>query len=172
MPKPRDTFVLMRGAYDKKGEKVSAGIPTFLASHREQDHGDKPRGSLTRLDLAKWLVSAENPLTARVIANRYWQIFFGTGLVKTAEDFGTQGEFPSHPELLDWLAVQFRESGWDVKALVKLMVMSATYRESSAVTPEHLAKDPDNRLLARMSRLRLPAEFIRDQALAVSGLLN
>src|SRR5262245_30871785 len=172
MAKPRDTFVLTRGAYDKKGEKVTAGIPTFLASHREPDHGDKPRGSPSRLDLAKWLVSTENPLTTRVIANRYWQMFFGTGLVKTAEDFGTQGEFPSHPELLDWLAVQFRESGWDVKALVKMIVMSATYRQSSAVLAEHLAKDPDNRLLARAPRLRLPAEFIRDQALAVSGLMN
>jgi hypothetical protein len=167
MPKPRDTFVLMRGAYDKKGEKVTAAIPEFLSKHET-----KSSGANTRLDLAKWLVSAENPLTARVIANRYWQMFFGTGLVKTAEDFGTQGEFPSHPELLDWLAVQFRESGWNVKALVKMIVMSATYRQSSAVTAEYLAKDPENRLLARSSRLRLPAEFIRDQALAVSGLLN
>jgi hypothetical protein len=166
MLKPRDTFVLMRGAYDKKGEKVAAGIPEFLGKHETKS------ASPTRLDLANWLVSAENPLTARVIANRYWQMFFGTGLVKTAEDFGTQGEFPSHPELLDWLAVQFRESGWDVKALVKMIVMSETYRQSSAMTHDHLAKDPENRLLARASRLRLPAEFIRDQALAVSGLLN
>jgi hypothetical protein len=178
MPKPRDTFVLMRGEYDKKGEKVAAGIPTFLASHgvyprgEDENHGDKPRGSPSRLDLAKWLVSAENPLTARVVANRYWQMFFGTGLVKTAEDFGTQGEFPSHPELLDWLAVQFRESGWNVKALVKMIVMSSTYRQSSAVTLAHQTKDPENRLLARTPRLRLQAEFIRDQALAVSGLLN
>jgi hypothetical protein len=167
MPQPRDTFVLIRGAYDKKGEKVTAALPAVLLE--KPISADRP---LNRLDLARWIVSEDNPLTARVIVNRYWQMFFGTGLVKTSEDFGTQGEFPSHPELLDWLAVHFRESGWNVKQLVKMIVMSATYRQDSRVRPEHLQKDPENRLLARAPRLRLPAEFIRDQALAVSGLLN
>jgi len=167
MPQPRDTFVLIRGAYDKKGEKVTAALPAVLLE--KPISADRP---LNRLDLARWIVSEDNPLTARVIVNRYWQMFFGTGLVKTSEDFGTQGEFPSHPELLDWLAVHFRDSGWNVKQLVKMMVMSATYRQDSRVGPEHLRKDPENRLLARAPRLRLPAEFIRDQALAVSGLLN
>jgi Protein of unknown function (DUF1553) len=106
------------------------------------------------------------------MVNRYWQMYFGTGIVKTSEDFGVQGEWPTHPDLLDWLAVEFRESGWDVKHMQKLIVMSSTYRRSSRVTPEVLAKDPENRLLARQTRLRMPAEFIRDQALAVSGLLN
>lgn len=165
MPKPRDTFILERGQYDKKGEKVTAGVPSALPPLPK----DAP---VNRLGLAQWLVSAEQPLTARVTVNRYWQMFFGTGLVKSSEDFGSQGELPSHPELLDWLAVDFRESGWDVKRLVKMIVTSQAYQQSSAVTKEHLAKDPENRLLARQSRLRLPAEFIRDQALAVSGLLN
>src|SRR5262249_50968699 len=107
MPKPRDTFILVRGAYDKRGEKVTTGTPATLPSLKA--------GTPNRLDLAKWLTSPEHPLTARVTVNRYWQMFFGTGLVKTAEDFGTQGEYPSHPELLDWLAVEFRESGWDVR---------------------------------------------------------
>jgi len=176
MPKPRDTFVLVRGAYDKKGDKVTAGIPEALGSLPKDAPPD-------RLGLARWLVSADHPLTARVAVNRYWQLFFGTGLVKTAEDFGAQGEQPSHPELLDWLAVQFRESGWDVKALVRMMVTSATYRQSSGITdspsanpkseiPNPKLVDPENRLLSRAPRLRLPAEFIRDQALAVSGLMN
>ncbi|MBO0697122.1 MAG: PSD1 domain-containing protein [Zavarzinella sp.] len=166
MPKPRDTFVLVRGQYDKKGEKVTAGTPGALPPLPAK------RETVNRHDLAKWLVSPDHPLTARVTVNRYWQMFFGTGLVKTAEDFGTQGEYPSHPELLDWLAVEFRESGWDVRKLVTLIVTSATYRQSSAVTKELYAKDPENRLLARGPRFRLQAEFIRDQALAVSGLLN
>jgi hypothetical protein len=116
-------------------------------------------------------VDPEQPLTARVIVNRYWQMYFGTGIVKTAEDFGVQGEFPSHPELLDWLATEFMATGWDVKKMQRLIVTSATYRQSSVVRRDLLTRDPENRLLARMSRLRLPAEFIRDQALAVSGLM-
>jgi len=121
--------------------------------------------------LAAWTVSPDNPLVARVVVNRIWQIFFGTGLVKTGADFGMQGEAPSHPELLDWLAVDFVESGWDVKRLVRAIVTSRTYRQSSATTPDALARDPDNRLLARGPRFRLPAELVRDAALATSGLL-
>jgi hypothetical protein len=165
LPQPRETFMLVRGQYDKKGEKVTAATPAALPPlPAEMPHN--------RLGLARWLVDPKHPLTARVAVNRLWQTFFGTGLVKTAEDFGSQGEWPSHPELLDWLAVEFRESGWNVKQMVRLNVTSGTYRQSAAVTPALLAKDPENRLLARMTRLRLPAEFIRDQALAASGLLN
>jgi hypothetical protein len=165
MAQPRETFLLTRGQYDKKGEKVSAGVPAFLPS-------PPPNAPANRLSLARWLVDPANPLTARVIVNRYWQMYFGTGFVKTAEDFGVQGEWPSHPELLDWLASEFVRTGWDMKRMQRLIVTSATYRQASAVTPALLARDPENRLLARTSRLRLPAEFIRDQALAVSGLLN
>ena len=164
MPKPRDTFMLVRGQYDKKGAKVTAATPAALPPLPK----DAPAN---RLGLAKWLVSKDHPLTARVTVNRYWQAYFGTGLVKTAEDFGTQGEYPSHPDLLDLLATEFQQN-WDVKRIQRLIVTSATYRQSSKLTPELLHKDPDNRLLARMTRLRLPAEFLRDQALAVSGLLN
>ncbi|MCI0362112.1 MAG: PSD1 and planctomycete cytochrome C domain-containing protein [Planctomycetaceae bacterium] len=171
---PRDTFLLVRGAYDKKGDKVAAAVPSFLPPLAEGLPSN-------RLGLARWLVDESNPLTARVTVNRYWQLLFGTGLVKTAEDFGTQGELPSHPELLDWLAVEFRgqdpgarsqEPGWDVKRLVRRMASSAAYRQSSAVTPALAAKDPENRLLARGPRFRLQAEFIRDQALFVSGLYD
>jgi hypothetical protein len=172
LPEPRPAFVLKRGEYDKLGERVYPGFPTALASRgvypRGEDRRGKPGGSLSRLDLAKWIVAPDNPLAARVAVNRLWQQFFGTGLVKTAEDFGTRGERPSHPELLDWLAVEFRESGWDVKALVRQIVTSATYRQSSAV--RH-SVDPENRLLSRGPRLRLSAEMIRDQALSASGLL-
>ncbi|HXB73448.1 MAG TPA: DUF1553 domain-containing protein [Candidatus Acidoferrales bacterium] len=160
----RDTFVLKRGAYDSPGEKVTSGVPEVL----HQLPADWPNN---RLGLARWLVDRGNPLTARVTVNRLWQTFFGVGIVKTVDDFGSQGEWPVHPELLDWLAVEFMDSGWDVKALIKTMVLSATYRQLSKVTPELLQKDPDNRLLARAPRYRLGPEMIRDQALAVSGLL-
>lgn len=163
-PQSRETFVLIRGAYDKPGEKVGVGVPASLSS--------LPSGAPSnRLGFARWLVDPANPLTARVIVNRYWQLFFGTGLVKTLEDFGTQGELPSHPDLLDWLATEFIRTGWNVKAMHKLIVTSATYRQSSRWTPELRERDPDNRLLARSSRQRLPAFVIRDQALELSGLL-
>ena len=165
MPTPRDTFLLMRGQYDKPGEKVTADVPAALPPLPT----DAPHN---RLGLARWLTSKDHPLTSRVIVNRYWQMYFGTGIVKTAEDFGSQGEWPSHPELLDYLASRFMESGWDVKAMQRLIVTSAAYRQSSRTTPDLTAKDPENRLLARGPRVRLPAEFIRDQALAISGLLT
>jgi hypothetical protein len=161
---PRDTFLLIRGAYDKPGEKLQPGVPAVLPPLPEGVPNN-------RLGFARWLVDPSNPLTARVTVNRFWQMYFGTGLVKTVDDFGSQGEWPTHPELLDWLATEFVQSGWDVKALQKLIVMSATYRQSSKVTPELMQKDPENRLLARAPRLRLGAETVRDQALAVSGLL-
>jgi hypothetical protein len=162
--KMRDTFILERGEYDKPGEKVNAGTPAVLTSIPE----DAPKN---RLGLAQWLVSDDHPLTARVSVNRFWQRYFGTGLVKSAEDFGSQGAWPSHPDLLDWLAVEFVESGWNVKALQKKILMSSTYRQSSMATPEKVAMDVDNRLLARGPRFRLEAEQIRDNALAISGLL-
>ncbi|MBS1857066.1 MAG: PSD1 domain-containing protein [Acidobacteria bacterium] len=162
---PRDTFVLMRGSYDKPGEKVTAAVPAFLPP--------LPAGApANRLGLALWLTAPDHPLTARVAVNRYWQAYFGTGIVKTAEDFGSQGEPPSHPELLDWLATEFIRTGWDVKAMQRLIVTSATYRQQSRTTAALRERDPENRLLARGPRLRLTAEMIRDQALAVSGLLN
>ncbi|MFO0844978.1 MAG: DUF1549 domain-containing protein [Gemmataceae bacterium] len=162
-PTPRPTHVLVRGAWDRPGEKVSPGVITSLAPPANE----RPN----RLALARWLVEERHPLTARVVVNRYWQMLFGVGLVKTAEDFGVQGESSSHPELLDWLAVEFRTSGWDVKHLMKLMVTSATYRQSSRVPPGLAERDPDNRLLARGPRFRLASQIIRDQALALSGLL-
>ena len=165
LPEPRPARVLRRGAYDMPGEVVTRGVP---ASLRPRAAGGQPAN---RLEFARWLVSPENPLTARVTVNRFWQLFFGAGLVRTVEDFGSQGEPPSHPALLDWLAAEFQGGGWDTKALLKTMVMSATYRQSSSVTPQLLARDPDNRLLARGARFRLPAEMIRDQALFASGLL-
>ena len=164
MAKPRQTFILERGQYDRHGEKVSAGVPAVLPPL-------PPGAPNNRLGLAQWLVHPSHPLTARVEVNRIWQMFFGTGLVKTAEDFGSQGEPPSHPELLDWLATEFIRSGWNVKSLQRLIVTSATYRQSSKVSAELLARDPENRLLARGPRFRLPAEMIRDNALHVSGLL-
>jgi hypothetical protein len=161
---PRDAFILKRGAYDAPGDKVSAGLPHVLPP--------MPAGfPNNRLGFARWLVDRSNPLTARVTVNRFWQMLFGVGLVKTVEDFGSQGDWPVYPDVLDDLATRFMDSGWDVKAQLKTMVMSATYRQSSRVTPELLEKDPDNRLLARGPRFRLPAPVIRDQALAISGLL-
>jgi len=163
-PQPRDTFVLIRGAYDRPGDKVSAGVPSVLPP--------LPAGAPNnRLGLAKWLVDPGNPLTARVAVNRFWQMYFGVGLVKTVEDFGSQGEWPLNQPLLDFLATEFMRTGWDVKAMQKLIVTSATYRQSSRVTPELLQKDPENRLSARGPRFRIPAQMVRDQALAVSGLL-
>ncbi len=161
---PRETFLLKRGAYDAPGEKLTAGVPEALPPM-------KPGTPANRLGLAEWLVDRANPLTARVAVNRFWQSYFGTGLVKTSEDFGSQGEWPVHPELLDWLAVEFMESGWDTKAMQKLIVTSAVYRQDSRISKESLQSDPENRLLARGPRFRLPAEAIRDQALALSNLL-
>ena len=155
---PRDTFVLLRGAYDKPGDKVTPAVPSFLPPMP----ADAPRN---RLGLARWLVDPANPLTARVAVNRYWQMYFGTGIVKTAEDFGSQGEAPSHPELLDWLATEFVRTGWDVKAMQRLIVTSAAYRQASVATPALRERDPENRLIARGPRVRLAAEMIRDQAL-------
>jgi hypothetical protein len=161
---PRQAYILKRGAYDAHGDPVSPATPSFLPPMP----ADAPR---TRLGLARWLVDRNNPLTARVTVNRYWAMLFGTGLVKTVEDFGSQGEWPLHQDLLDWLAVEFMDSGWSVKHILKTMVMSAAYRQSSRVTPELLQRDPENRLIARGPRFRLSAEMIRDQALASSGLL-
>ncbi len=161
---PKPAFLLERGEYDLQGDPVERAVPAFLNPFPE----DAPRD---RLGFARWLVDEQNPLTARVAVNRFWQQIFGTGLVKTAEDFGAQGEPPSHPLLLDRLAVEFLESGWDVKTLMKRFVMSSTYRQSARVTPEKLAKDPANRFLSRGPRTRLDAETLRDQALFVSGLL-
>jgi len=165
MDSPRQAQVLRRGAYDAPGDPVSPSVPAALSPMP----ADAPPN---RLGLARWLVDEKNPLTARVTVNRFWQMFFGRGLVATAEDFGSQGEWPSHPELLDWLAVEFVESGWDVKALLETIVTSSTYRQASAVTPTLLERDPDNRLLARGPRIRLDAGAIRDQALEISGLLE
>lgn len=164
LPQPREAFVLIRGAYDKKGEKVERGVPSILPPMPEGVPNN-------RLGLAQWLTAPNHPLTARVIVNRYWQQFFGTGIVKTAEDFGAQGVWPTHPELLDWLATEFIRTGWDVKRMHKLMVMSGTYRQTSKVSPQLLARDPENQLLARGPRFRLDAEVIRDSVLAMSGLL-
>ncbi len=164
MSMPRDAFVLKRGEYDKHGEKVTPGVPAVLSPL-------PPGGRNDRLRLARWLVDPASPLPARVTVNRFWQMYFGTGLVKTVDDFGAQGEWPSHPELLDWLATEFIRIAWDVKAMQKTIVTSATYRQSSRVTPGLWQRDPENRLLARGPRFRLAAETIRDQALAVSGLL-
>ncbi|HEY2250654.1 MAG TPA: DUF1553 domain-containing protein, partial [Planctomycetaceae bacterium] len=177
MAQRRPAFVLMRGNYQTPGEAVTPGVPAILPPLKN----DRP---VNRLGLAWWLVDRENPLTARVTVNRFWKQFFGTGLVKTLEDFGSQGEFPSHPELLDWLAVEFMEGSvgsapgtgdqraWNIKSLLKCIVTSAAYRQSSNPQGRGSESDPYNRLLSRAARFRLPAETIRDNALAISGLLN
>jgi hypothetical protein len=164
MPAPRETRLLIRGMYDKPGEVVTPMLPAVLVSSPDAYPPN-------RLGLARWLVDPANPLMARVTVNRFWQTYFSVGIVKTTEDFGSQGEAPSHPELLDWLATEFVRTGWNVKALQKTIVMSATYRQSSRVSPELLAKDPDNRLLARGASVRLSADMVRDQMLAIAGLL-
>lgn len=158
-------YVLFRGMYDQKRQKVEPDTPSALPSMKS----GLPRN---RLGLAEWLLDPANPLTARVTVNRFWQEVFGTGLVKTSEDFGSQGQPPSHPELLDWLAVDFRESGWDIKRFFRQMVLSASYRQAAQATPEKLQKDPDNRLLSRGPRFRMDGEMVRDLALASSGLLS
>jgi hypothetical protein len=161
---PRAAHILKRGEYDKKGDAVERGLPAALPP--------MPAGApMNRLGFAQWLVSGEHPLTARVWVNRAWERFFGTGLVRTSENFGSQAEWPSHPELLDWLATEFVRLKWDMKAMQKTIVMSATYRQSARSTPTLIERDPDNRLLARGPRFRLTGEALRDQALAVSGLL-
>lgn len=164
LPTPRDAFVLIRGAYDKPSDKVDRGVPSAFPPLP----ADAP---LNRLGLARWLTAPNHPLTARVIVNRYWQQYFGTGIVKTAEDFGSQGQWPAHPELLDWLATEFIRTGWDVKGLQKLIVMSGAYRQSSKVSPVLQQRDPENLLFARGPRFRLDAEVIRDSVLFSSGLL-
>jgi mono/diheme cytochrome c family protein len=165
METPRETYILKRGDYRGKTEKVTSGTPSVLPP--------LPKGTPpSRLALARWLVRPDHPLTSRVAVNRFWQLYFGLGLVKTAENFGSQGESPSNPQLLDWLATEFIRTGWDVKGMQKLIVTSATYRQSSAVSKEMIEKDPENRLLAHGPRFRLSAEAVRDNALAVSGLLN
>jgi len=162
---PRPTAVLTRGEYLTPGEKVSFATPAFLPP--------MPAGApANRLGLARWLVMPEHPLTARVQVNRIWQHYFGAGIVKTSEDFGVQGEYPVHGELLDWLAVEFRERGWGMKAIHRLIVTSATYRQSSRLTPEHRSRDIENRLYARASRFRMPSPLLRDWALASSGLID
>ena len=163
---PRQAAVLVGGAYDAPGEIVERNVPSFLPLMR------KIEGSYSRMDLAEWLVAPNHPLTARVTVNRFWQQLFGVGIVKTSEDFGAQGEWPSNPQLLDDLALSFMESGWDVKGLLRSMVTSNTYRQSSDASREEFEEDPENRLLARGSRYRMDAEMIRDQILAVSGQLN
>jgi hypothetical protein len=165
MPERRPTRILVRGDYRTFGKEVRPGVPAILGSLSTDT-------TANRLALARWLVDPKHPLTARVAVNRFWQMVFGTGLVKTTEDFGVRGERPSHPELLDWLACEFIKSGWDVKHMVRLIVTSSAYRQSSRMRPELVALDPENRLLARGPRFRLPAELVRDNALAISGLLN
>lgn len=163
--KRRKTHIQIRGNFLAKEREVSEGVPAVF-------HSLPANAPVNRLGVAQWLVSRDNPLTARVVANRYWEQLFGRGLVATSEEFGTQGDLPTHPELLDWLAVELMENGWNTKALLKTIVMSATYRQSSGIVGDAARLDPDNHLLARGPRFRLSAEMIRDQALAVSGLLS
>jgi len=164
MEQPRQAYVLLRGQYDSHGDPVSPGLPSALPTNDTK--------TVTRLSFARWLVNGRHPLTARVTVNRLWEQLFGTGLVKSPENFGVQADWPSHPELLDWLAVDFVESGWDIKALIKKMVLSATYRQDHSVDERRLRLDSENRLLSHGPRFRLQAEMIRNQALAVSGLLH
>ena len=165
LPQPKKAYVLFRGQYDQRRDEVHAGTPAALPPMA----ADLPRN---RLGLARWLTDRGHPLTARVTVNRFWQSLFGRGLVKTAEDFGSQGSPPSHPELLDWLALRFIDSGWDVKGLMKTIVMSQTYRQRSVADAKTMADDPENEWLARGPRFRLSAEMIRDNALSAAGLLN
>jgi hypothetical protein len=166
MEQPRETFVMIRGDYENHGDPVEPSTPEILP------RSDALPATADRLELARWLTSRDNPLLARVTVNRWWAELFGTGLVSTAEDFGTQGESPSHPQLLDWLASELMDSGWSMKHIHKLIVMSRTFGQSSRVTDELLDLDPDNRALARGPRFRLSAELLRDNALAISGLLS
>lgn len=166
--RPRDSFVMVRGQYDKKGDPVEPAVPAVFPAIAKAT----PDARLNRLDLAKWIMSVENPLPGRVAANRLWQQIFGTGLVKTSYDFGTQGESPSHPELLDWLAAEYRSLGWDTKKFVKLLLTSDAFRRSAKLTPEVKLADPHNRLYARGPRIRLDAEQVRDNALFVGGLID
>ncbi len=161
----RKTYLLQQGLYNLPGEEVTAGTPAQIMEYDDNLPGD-------RSGLAEWLVDPENPLPSRVIINRYWQLLYGKGIVKSAEDFGNQGDLPTHPELLDWLAAEFMESGWDLRKMIKLMVMSYTYRQSSSGTPASREMDPENKFYARMSSYRWPAEFLRDNALAASGLIT
>ncbi len=163
---PRDTRIFIRGDFRTPGESVEAGSPGFLHTM------DRSNSAASRLDLARWTVSKDNPLTARVLVNRIWQEMFGRGLVSTPEDFGVRGNLPTHPELLDWLAVDFMDHGWDLKRLIRMMADSATYRQSSHATREILQRDPQNELLSRFSRTRLSGELVRDAALSASGLLD
>ncbi|MCR9294770.1 MAG: PSD1 and planctomycete cytochrome C domain-containing protein [bacterium] len=162
----RPAHILIRGAYDKPGDVVPRATPAFLPPM------DSSADTPSRMDLANWLVDPQHPLTARVAVNRFWQQLFGVGIVRTAEDFGAQGEWPSHPELLDYLAIRFQSNGWNVRQIIKEMVMSETYQQESSATPEAFQSDPNNRLLARASRFRMDSELIRDQVLASSGLLS
>jgi hypothetical protein len=166
MPTPRETHILVRGMFDRPGDKVTPAVPAVIAPPNLEKYPPN------RLGLAQFLVSAENPLTARVTVNRFWQQYFGTGIVKSVENFGSQGELPSNQDLLDWLATEFVRSGWNVKALQKTIVMSATYQQASSASLEMREKDPANRLLARGPSGRLSAEMVHDQALALAGLLT
>ncbi|MBS0205951.1 MAG: PSD1 domain-containing protein [Planctomycetes bacterium] len=170
-PERRPTFVLEKGLYNKPLQEVTMALPASLVSAETRSKSTGPTAPTNRLALANWLVDDQNSLTPRVTVNRYWQMFFGIGLVKTAEDFGAQGEYPVHPELLDWLACELRDSGGDIKRLIRTIVTSETYCQSSHLTPEMAERDPDNRLLARGSRFRMPSWMIRDEILAASGIL-
>jgi hypothetical protein len=168
LPTPRESLVMIRGNYDQPGEKVEPGVPAIFPAITKT----APETPATRLDLARWIVAPENPLTARVTVNRFWQQLFGTGIVKTSYDFGSQGEVPSHPELLDWLARHFQETSWNVKDLMRLMVCSRTFKQDAYWTAQSRQIDPENRLYARGPRFRLDAEQLRDNALFVSGLIE